>query len=649
MRTRPGRLDHRLRLGGAVLGGLLLVTAVAASLLPPVNPWAWDLLLPAVLLGAATTTAGLLLVGRPGLRVDALLALAGGLLLLLAAVGGGGWGPAEPAARVGLLAALTLLPAAVVAYPGTLPGLHRLVVLPLLAAVGLLVLLVGSARPLVESLSLGVGLLVFGSVWWRFERGPERRPGPGRDALSWLALGLTVMLLVSIPVAFSSLPGPASVATCFALLAVPAAAVLGSRPPHAVEIRTAAARTGGLLLTLLVAFALFSGTIAGLSSAGVAVDSVGTLGLVAVLVAAVFEPVRRLVDRAVERLLFGDRLDAVGAASRFAAELSAADDPVAALRELRSALNLPYAAVTDGHGRPVVESGRPSASGEFALPLTAGGEPVGELRLGLRPGESGPSARDRPVLRILAPALAQALRARSLTVEVAASRERVVTAVEEDRRRLRRDLHDGLGPTLTGVAYATDAARNLLRSDPAAAEELLRGARADTGTAITEVRELVDGLRPAVLDQVGLLPALRQQAAQLRGRDGQRILVTLDLDDGLTELGAATEVAVFRIVTEALTNVARHAGSATASVRLAAQGDSLLAEVGDCGGGAAPWVPGVGLQSMRERVDQLGGTLDVGATATGGRVRVLLPLTRRTPGPAAEEPRNQRAAAVGAA
>lgn len=211
------------------------------------------------------------------------------------------------------------------------------------------------------------------------------------------------------------------------------------------------------------------------------------------------------------------------------------------------------------------------------------------------------------------------------------------------------DLHNGLGPTLTRVAYATDPARNLLRSDPGAAEELMRGARADTGTAIAEVRELVGGLRPAVRDHVGLLPALRQHSAQLRGRDGQRILVTLDLDDALAELGAATGVSVFRIVTEALVNVARHAGSGAAAVRLTARDGSLLAEVTDSGAGAAAWVPGVGLQSRRERVDQLGRTLDVAVAATGGRVRVLLPLTRRTPGPASDEPKIQGAAAVGAA
>ena len=614
----------------AVVSGLVVSLAVAALMLPPANSWPMTMLVAALVLGVGSAVAGWILSGVPGLASDGVVWVAGGLLLLAALVAAGGWLPDGLGERLGLVAVLSLLPLAIVAFPGPMPAAVRMVVVPLLLAAGVCAAALGMDALSFGVLPLGVPLAVLGAVWWRFERGPRQHwTGTERDALRWLALGLAMTLLLGIPATFSSIPTAGVIGASLAVLATPAAVVLGARPPGTVDIRNVAARTGGWLLTLLVAFALFSGLVAGFTTAGVELAAAGQLGLIAILVAAVFEPIRRLVDQAVERLLFGDRLDPVGAASRFAAELSTADDPVAALRELRSVLNLPFASVIDTDGRPVVTSGRPSAAGEFALPLTAGGSRVGELRLGLRNGESGPSSRDRPVLRIIAPALAQALRARSLTAEVAASRERVVTAVEEDRRRLRRDLHDGLGPRLTGVAYATDAARNLLRSDPGLAEELLIGVRADTGTAIADVRQLVDGLRPAVLDQLGLLPALQQQAATLRGRDGHLVSVTLDLADDLPQLGAAAEVAVFRIVTEALTNVARHSGSPTAHVLLRVQDGGLLVEVSDVGGGTpspTPWRPGVGLQSMHERVDQLGGTLDLRSDADGGRVRVTLPL-----------------------
>ncbi|WP_375430544.1 sensor histidine kinase [uncultured Friedmanniella sp.] len=615
----------------AVAAALVLALA-ASSALPPANGWSLHLLVGGLVLGSSWVATGLLLPMAAGrLRSDALLWVTAGLVELVAALGGAGWAPAGMTERLGLVAALSLLPAAVVGLPGTWPTVHRVVVLPLLGAAGVLALVLDRRTGPVQALALAVLLVVIAAVWWRFEQGDGRRPGPERDALVWLALALGLMLLVTIPAAFLLPLGASDVAEILVLLVLPVATVLGSRPLNAVEIRTLAARAGGLLLSLLTALALFAGAVSLLELAGVPSPALGLLGLVATGVAALFAPMRRLIDMAVERLLFGDRLDPVGAASRFAAELSAADDPVAALRELRSLLNLPYAAVADG--RSVLASGRPSSHGEFALPLTAAGHRVGELRLGLRPGETAPAARDQPVLRIVVPALAQALRARSLAEEVAASRERVVLAVEEDRRRLRRDLHDGLGPTLTGVAYATDAARNLLRRHPAQAEELLAAARADTGRAITEIRELVDGLRPSVLDQLGLVPAIQQQAAQLRGRDGRRIEVSLDLTAPMPALSAATEVAVFRIISEALTNVARHSDSGTARVRLDRLAeDVLLVEIADHGSTSDAWVPGVGLQSIQERVDQLGGTVAVGPEAPesadggGGRVQVTLPI-----------------------
>ena len=94
-----------------------------------------------------------------------------------------------------------------------------------------------------------------------------------------------------------------------------------------------------------------------------------------------------------------------------------------------------------------------------------------------------------------------------------------MTALEEERRRLRRDLHDGLGPRLSGIAFTSDAARNLLRTDPDAADALLP-LRAETTTAIDEIRQLVYAMRPPALDELGLVPALRQQATGLRGSAG---------------------------------------------------------------------------------------------------------------------------------
>jgi signal transduction histidine kinase len=230
----------------------------------------------------------------------------------------------------------------------------------------------------------------------------------------------------------------------------------------------------------------------------------------------------------------------------------------------------------------------------------------------------------------VAPLLAQTIRAQALARDLAESRTATVTAVEEERRRLRRDLHDGLGPTLTGVAFAADAARNHLSSrDPAAADALLARLRADTSAAIVEVRRLVEGLRPPVLDELGLLGAVRQYATGLRATTGP--VVEVRELGGVDTLPAAVEVAVYRIVVEALTNVVRHSSALRAVVELGAESGVLRVRVlDDAPAGSAhtpsPWRPGTGVTSMRERARQVGGTLRAGPSSDGGLVEAVIPL-----------------------
>jgi two-component system, NarL family, sensor kinase len=221
--------------------------------------------------------------------------------------------------------------------------------------------------------------------------------------------------------------------------------------------------------------------------------------------------------------------------------------------------------------------------------------------------------------------LAQTLRARALAGELQQSRGQAIAAIEEERRRLRRDLHDGLGPRLSGIAFTSDAARNMLRDDPAAAEDLLRALRKETATAIDDIRGLVYAMRPPALDELGLVGALRQHAAILRSPNDIPLRVELRAD-GLPELPAVVEVAVYRIVVEALTNAARHSGSTRATVCLDLRDGTLHVEVTDTGDTATSWQPGVGLASMRERAAELGGSVTGGGTAHGGRVHATLPL-----------------------
>jgi signal transduction histidine kinase len=254
------------------------------------------------------------------------------------------------------------------------------------------------------------------------------------------------------------------------------------------------------------------------------------------------------------------------------------------------------------------------------LPLTYGHEPVGELILGPRGRGEEFTPADRRLLADIARQVEVAVHAVQVTAALQHSRERLVSAREEERRRLRRDLHDGLGPALASQALALDAARKLLTTDPMAADALLADLTEHTKAAVEDIRRLVYGLRPPALDELGLVAALREQAERYSRAD---LEVMVEVPERLRPLSAAVDVAVYRIVQEALTNVARHAQATRAHVSLRLDGDHLEVEVLDDGRGILPEMrAGVGLTSMRERAMELGGSCLV-EPATGGGTRLV--------------------------
>ena len=212
-----------------------------------------------------------------------------------------------------------------------------------------------------------------------------------------------------------------------------------------------------------------------------------------------------------------------------------------------------------------------------------------------------------------------------LTEDLRASRERLVTAREEERRRLRRDLHDGLGPALAAIGMRAGAAESLVRDDPDRAATLLAELQAEITTAVADVRRLVDELRPPAIDEVGLVGALRLAADRLESPGSPTLVV--ESEGSLPDLPAAVEVAAYRIGTEAMTNAVRHAGAATCSLRLVGGPDLTVVVEDDGRGLPSERRVGVGLNSMRERAAELGGECRVEPRPGGGtRVVARLPL-----------------------
>jgi signal transduction histidine kinase len=216
-----------------------------------------------------------------------------------------------------------------------------------------------------------------------------------------------------------------------------------------------------------------------------------------------------------------------------------------------------------------------------------------------------------------------------LTTDLQRSRERLVAAREEERRRLRRDLHDGLGAQLAGLNVQTGTLRRLIGRDPAAADELVVELRDELRGAITDIRRLVYDLRPPALDDLGLIAALHQLAERY-GAEGEQLRVSVEAPEDLPHLPAAVEVAVYRIAQEALTNVVRHAQAEECVVRLAVKEDVVVLDISDAGVGIpAERTAGVGLSSMYERAAELGGRCVVESVPKGGtQVLVRLPLPK---------------------
>ncbi|MGY1712560.1 histidine kinase [Geodermatophilus sp. SYSU D00758] len=457
----------------------------------------------------------------------------------------------------------------------------------------------------------------------------RRAAGEARRRMRWLLWAAVVDLLVMVGTLF--VPGDeASLALSLAVTLTGVAVAVGILRPHAVDIDRL---LGGTLVYGGLAVAVVLLDLAVLAAAGALLgDAFGEQDATLVtllLVAFVYVPLRDPLWRLVRRWVLGEREDPYRVVSGLAERLERSDTPegqlLAVAAGVAEAFRVPYVGVevdaADG-AQLVAESGRRPAEVR-SLPIAYRDEEVGRLLLPGRGVRAQLVTRDERLLADVVRQAAAAARAGSLAAQLQASRELLVGAREEERRRLRRDLHDGLGPSLGAVVLRIDTARNLAAHRPEDADRLLRQARDDVAAALADVRRLVHDLRPPALDDLGLAGAVRQQAERLLA---PRVAVTVEAD-GLPDLPAAVEVAAYRIASEALANVARHAAATRVRVALGRADGALAVEVADDGVGIAPGrAAGVGLVSLRERAAELGGRCTVTCPAEGGTVvRAVLP------------------------
>jgi two-component system NarL family sensor kinase len=492
-------------------------------------------------------------------------------------------------------------------------------------------------NPLLGGLSvLAIGLgLAGGIARFRRSRGEERQQ------IKWVAYALAVAVIVVINGSFTHWYTGQAVLHAVAGIGFAAAVTVAVCKYRLYDIDIIINRT---LVYLLLSGIIAGGYIAIVTGIGAVVPHHGLAVelLAAGLAAVVFSPVRARLQALVNRVMYGERDDPYAALSRLAERLDATLSPDEVLPTIvdsvTSALRSPYAAieVATGGGPPCTAAARgtlPVGAVPLRVPLTSAGAQVGDLVVAPRRLAETFNDADRWLLAGLAHHAGAAVHAAELTTQLQRSRERLVTAREEERRRMRRDLHDGLGPVLAGIAMQLDAARRLMRRDQDAAGQLLQHLREQTQGAIADIRRLVYELRPPALDDLGLTGALAQHAASCSTAGG--LQVSIDTGLGLPALSAAVEVAAYRIATEAVTNVTRHAGARTATVKLTASKGMLQVEVTDDGRGVSPpHRAGVGLTSMRERAEELGGSCTLQPRPGGGSiVSAQLPLAGPLPTP----------------
>jgi two-component system NarL family sensor kinase len=352
----------------------------------------------------------------------------------------------------------------------------------------------------------------------------------------------------------------------------------------------------------------------------------------AAVVAIILAGFRLRVQRRVEWLLYGERRDPLAALTSLGTRLSTALDAEAVLpavvETVRESLRMPYAAIQlAGDDQVTVESGRPVGTCN-RFPVLHAGQPVGTLIVGTRRGETHLNAADTRVLQAFARQAGVAIHDVGVTRELRHAREALVLAREEERRRIRRDLHDGLGPALAGISLGLEGATQRVRPTTSDVGDLLDSLRAETAKCVDEVKRIVNDLHPAALDEIGLLAALHQHVELIASRtDGLHI----DLQaDQLPTLPAAVEAAAYRIGLEALTNVVRHSHAEHCRLELRMNG-TLQLSITDNGVGLPGGSErrGMGLTSMSVRAEELGGNCTVTSRDGGGTVvAVTLPVGR---------------------
>jgi signal transduction histidine kinase len=514
----------------------------------------------------------------------------------------------------------------------------------------LAVLVIGNLLPIV---------VMSGVLYAQYYRYRHLASGEQRQQIKWVLYGLGIMIVLQVATAFPyymsfTLP----VSTPYPLwLAIITAIYVISFAVLPVSLTIAVMRFRLYDIDIIINRTLVYGALT-VGTMGIYVLIVGYLGslfqaqnrsiiafLTTGLIALLFQPVRQRLQSAVNRFMYGERSDPVFVLSKLGKQMEETRSPHDALdgmvNTVARTLKLPYVAIEFGKGDKarVVASFGQVPENAIQFPIGYQGRNIGSMLVAPRtPGESF-DEKDNILLENIARQAGAAAQAAKLTTDLQHSRQKLVTAREEERRRLRRDLHDGIGPTMAGQTLKIDAAVDLILGEPESGQKpdldeaikLLTEVKEQTQETVKNIRQIVYALRPPSLDDLGLVAAVQAYIDQVSiSRRGLDISLEISPQD-LSHLSAAVEVAAYRIVLEALTNVIKHAQADECVVRLSVpkkDAETLHLEIEDNGKGLPEDITaGIGLTSMRERVEELGGSFAIDSGQTKGtHIKAQIPL-----------------------
>ncbi len=469
-----------------------------------------------------------------------------------------------------------------------------------------------------------VSILAVISLVLRWHRGTEEV----RLRLAWLALAVLVVVVV-LSVGLVTSPWTpewvGAIEESVWVAALPVATAVAVLRSRLFDVEAVLDRSLMFVVLTGLVVLTYAGTLAIATSWAGLDASTGAAVLAAALIAVLLSPVKEFLQRGIDRLLYGDRARPYTVLSGLAASLertTGEQDLLATVTaSIAESLRVPYVRVAVGEYVNVPDDA-------VGLPLISHGRQEGVLLVGQRSGGRGFDASELRLLTDLARQVAVEQRAGRLAGDLQDSRERIVQGREEERLRVRRDLHDGIGPTLAAASLQCDALRERWPiADPNAAV-LLGQIKSEIAQCVLDVRRVIDGLRPPALDDLGLAGVVREHAASLSAAGLQ---MQVECPPDLDVASAAVEVAVYRIVTEAMTNVVRHAEASHCVVALLREEGWLQVRVSDDGIGMnQSHRDGIGMSSMRERAAELGGSLSVESRpGLGARITAVLPVPVR--------------------